>query len=365
MADMAALAALRLSRSRNVGPRTYARLLERYGDAEAALEALPEVAAGAGLKGVEAFPEADARAEIAAAERIGARMLRIGAPGYPQALAAIPDPPPVLWALGDPTLAARPCVAVVGARNASAAGRRMAGMLARGLGARGFVVASGLARGIDAAAHEAALETGTIAVMASGLDVVYPPEHAALAARIAQTGLVLSEAAMGEAPTARAFPRRNRIVSGLCAGVVLVEAAERSGSLITARMALEQGREALAVPGSPLDPRAAGCNAMIREGAALIRSTEDVIEALGAPAAAAPRRLAPRRAAERAVAPDPPDEDGVLTLLGPTPVSFDALVTASGLSARALSAALLDLELEGRAARLPGDMFARIATTSD
>ncbi|WP_333832595.1 DNA-processing protein DprA [Rubrimonas sp.] len=356
------MAALRLARSRNVGPRTFARLMARFGDAEAALDALPEIAAGAGLKGVEAFPEADALREIEAGARVGARFLIVGNAGYPAALAEIPDPPPVLWALGDPALAARPCVAVVGARNASASGRRMAGMLARGLGAQDFAVVSGLARGIDAAAHEAALETGTVAVLASGVDVIYPPEHDALAARIAEAGLILSEAAMGEAPTARAFPRRNRIVSGLSAGVVLVEAAERSGSLITARMALEQGREAMAVPGSPLDPRAAGCNALIREGAALIRSTEDVVEALGAPASRAPAArsaAAPARPVPAPAAAPAASGSALLDLLGSAPVAFDALAEASGLGARELSAALLDLELEGTVTRLPGDLFAR------
>ncbi len=337
----------------------------RFDGPDAALAALPALAAGAGRPDWAAAPEPAVEAELAAAARAGAAMLRLGGPGYPEALAAIPDPPPLLWALGDPRLAANPCVAVAGARNASASGLRLAAMLAEGLGAAGWVVVSGLARGIDRAAHEAALPTGTVAVMAGGVDVVYPPEHAALAGAIAAQGLMLSEAPMGEAPVARSFPRRNRIVAGLSAGVVLVEAAERSGSLITARLALEQGRDAMAVPGSPLDPRAAGCNALIREGAALIRSAADVIEALGAPrdrplpAAQAPLAPAPRTAADA----DPPGgadaaEARVAALLGPTPVAFDTLARAAGLSAEALAATLLDLDLQGRIARLPGDMVA-------
>lgn len=367
----AAVAWLRLARSRNVGPRTFAKLIARFGSPAAALEALPEVAAGAGLKGYEAAPMADVEAELRAARRAGARLLRLGAADYPPMLAEIADPPPVLWALGDPTLAARPCVAVVGARNASASGMRLAGMLARELGTAGHVIASGLARGIDRAAHEAALPTGTVAAMAGGVDVVYPPENAALAARIAAEGLMLSESPMGEQPTARSFPRRNRIVSGLSAGVVLVEAAERSGSLITARMALEQGREAMAVPGSPLDARAAGCNALIREGAALIRSAADVIEALGTPRVQAVRRaMAPLwqgpaapDAQRAAAAPAPRGDaaaDRVLGLLGTAPVAFDDLAAAAGMAPATLSAVLLDLELDGAVERRPGDLIVRL-----
>lgn len=364
------LAWLRLARSRNVGPRTFAKLLARFGTAARALGALPEIAAGAGLKGYEAAPLAMVETEWEAAARCGATLLRLGADGYPVALADIPDPPPVLWARGDLALAARPCVAVVGARNASASGQRLAAMLARDLGAAGWVVVSGLARGIDRAAHEAALPTGTVAVLAGGVDTVYPPEHAGLAAQVAAQGLLLSEAPMGEQPTARSFPRRNRIVSGLSAGVVLVEAAARSGSLITARMALEQGREAMAVPGSPLDARTEGCNALIREGAALIRSAADVIEALGTPRMGDQRRpMAPIwQAINR---PSPPDQpraatgtdtaaERLLSLLGPTPIAFDDLAASAGLSAAALSGLLLDLELDGRIERHPGDRIALV-----
>jgi DNA processing protein len=361
--DAGGFAWLRLARSRNVGPRTFAKLITRFGTAEAALRALPDIAAGAGLGPYEAAPPEAVEAELAAGARVGARLIRLGEADYPAALTEIADPPPVLWARGDLAQAQGRCVAVVGARNASASGMRLAAMLARDLGAAGFTVVSGLARGIDRAAHEAALATGTVAVVAGGVDVVYPPENAALMASIAERGLVLSEAPIGEQPTARSFPRRNRIVSGLSEGVVLVEAAARSGSLITARMALEQGREAMAVPGSPLDARAEGCNALIREGAALIRSAADVIEALGAPRSLP---LAPRRAVASvgapAPAPSPPpgaEAGHVLGLLGPTPIGFDALAAAAGLSAAALSAALLDLELDGRIERRPGDLIAR------
>ncbi len=280
--DAGRLAWLRLARSRNVGPRTFRRLMARFSSVAQALEALPDLAGGAGLRDYVPASEDDAAREMAAAERRGARMLCLGAPDYPALLAEIADAPPLLWTLGDAALALRPCVALVGARNASALGRKMAATLARDLGAAGWVVVSGLARGVDRAVHEAALETGTIAALAGGVDTVYPPENAALTAQIAAQGLLLSEAPMGETPVARSFPKRNRIVSGLSSGVVLVEAAERSGSLITARCAAEQGREAMAVPGSPLDARASGCNALIREGATLIRSADDVLEALSA-----------------------------------------------------------------------------------
>ncbi len=359
---------LRLSRSGGVGPRTFVKLMTRFGSAAEALEALPEIAARAG-RAAEAADQTAVEAEIEAAALTGARLLRLGEPAYPEALAEAPDAPPCLWAMGASAVAGARCVAIVGARNASAAGRRLAAALARDLGAAGWTVVSGLARGIDAAAHEAALETGTVAAMAGGVDVPYPPENAGLAGAIAERGLLLSEASMGERPTARSFPRRNRIVSGLSAGVVLVEAAERSGSLITARFALEQGREAMAVPGSPLDPRAAGCNRLIRDGAALIRSAEDVIEALGTPRARTLRRAtaglwreSPESGAPPAEAAPAPEPDGdaarVAALLGPTPVAFDALCRSAGLSPAALSAALLELDLDGRIERLAGDLIA-------
>jgi DNA processing protein len=302
-------------------------------------------------------PDRDAAAaEWRAAGAAGARALLLGAPDYPPLLATISDPPPLLWALGDPALAARPVVALVGARNASALGARMAARLAGELGDMGFVVASGLARGIDAAAHRAALGKGTISVEASGIDVVYPPENAGLAAEIAAQGLRLSEMPPGHEPRPQDFPRRNRIVSGLALGVVVVEGALRSGSLITARDALDQGREVMAVPGSPMDPRAGGCNALIREGATLVRDAADIAEALGARGAAMPaaRPSAP-------VSRDFPEgsEGRLLGLIGPVPVAEDLLIREMGQPAATVSAALLDLELAGRVQRHPGGMVSR------
>jgi DNA processing protein len=251
-----------------------------HGSAEAALAALPGVARAAGVEDYRPCPAGVAEAELAAGRAAGARLLLHGRPGYPAALLDLPDAPPALWALGDPGLLARPALALVGARNASSLGLRMARALARDLGAAGQVIVSGLARGVDAAAHEAALEHGTIAVMAGGVDVLYPSENAALARRIDDAGLRLSEQPMGAVPRARHFPARNRIIAGLARAVVVVEAAARSGSLITARTALDQGRDVLAVPGHPFDARAAGCNALIRDGAPLVRGAEDVLETL-------------------------------------------------------------------------------------
>jgi DNA processing protein len=272
---------LRLVRSRRVGPATYLRLMAEHGHAEAALAALPDIARDAGVDAYAPCPEAVAAAELKAARRLGATLLCLGDAGYPEALSRIPDAPPILWALGDPALLHRPSVAIVGTRNASALGARMTRHLARDLGEAGFVVVSGLARGIDALAHHAALETGTIAVQAGGLDILYPAENAELAGRIGKTGLRLSEMPFGLQPQGRHFPRRNRIVSGLAQAVIVVEAAARSGSLITARCALDQGREVMAVPGHPLDSRASGANILLRDGATLVRSAADVVEALG------------------------------------------------------------------------------------
>jgi len=291
---------LRLIRSPRVGPATFLRLMGEHGSAAAALDALPGIARAAGVMDYTPCPADRARDELDRGRRIGAEPLFLGSPDYPAPLAAISDPPPVLWAQGRPARRAalldRPAVALVGARNASSLGLRMARKLAEGLAAHGLVVVSGLARGIDTVAHGAALDGGTIAVMAGGVDVVYPPENDALAAAIADRGLRLSEQPCGLQPQARHFPRRNRLIAGLAQAVVVVEAAEGSGSLITARDALDQGREVLAVPGHPMDARAGGCNLLIREGARLIRGVEDVIEALGASVAPARSPDRPARA---------------------------------------------------------------------
>ncbi|WP_324329601.1 DNA-processing protein DprA [Paracoccus solventivorans] len=268
---------LRLIRSRRVGPATFHRLIAEHGSAAAALDALPGIAAAAGIRGYEPCPPGVARAELAAGARAGARLLRTRGPHYPPLLATISDAPPVLWLRGRVEALHRPAGAVVGARNASSLGLRMARHLAAGLAEAGLVVAAGLARGIDTAAHQASCAQGTIAVMAGGIDVIYPAENRALADRICDLGCLLTEQPPGVEPVARHFPARNRIVSGISAAVVVIEAACRSGSLITARLAGEQGREVMAVPGHPLDARASGCNALIRDGATLVRNAEDVL----------------------------------------------------------------------------------------
>jgi DNA processing protein len=354
--DAARLDWLRLVRSARVGPVTFIRLIREHGSAAAALEALPAMAAAAGAAGYVPASRGSVEAEWRAAEAAGARPLLLGAADYPPLLATIGDPPPLLWAMGDPALAARPAVALVGARNASALGVRMASQLARELGAMGIVVASGLARGIDAAVHRAALATGTIAAQAGGIDEIYPMENAGLAAEIAAGGLRISEMPMGHAPRPQDFPRRNRIVSGLALGVVVIEGALRSGSLITARNALDQGREVMAVPGNPLDARAGGCNALIRDGAILVRSAADVAEALAA-------SLPAPRAAARVPAPAPVPEAGgtgvagrLVALLGPTPVAEDMLIRDLDAPAASVAAALLELEMGGRVLRHPGGL---------
>ena len=359
---------LRLIRSRRVGPATFFRLLDEHGGARAALDALPGIARGAGIKDCVLCPLDSARREIDAAARAGARMVCHGSPDYPPALAGIPDPPPVLWAIGRAELTHRPAIALVGARNASSLGQRMARKLAEGLGHHGFTLVSGLARGVDAVAHAATLDTGTIAVLAGGVDILYPTENADLGAEIGRRGLRLSEQPMGLQPQARHFPRRNRIISGLSRAVVVVEAAEGSGSLITARDALDQGREVLAVPGHPLDPRAAGCNALIREGARLVRDVADIVEALETtlelplpatqPAPRSPSPTPPRRP------PPVPDALGlhrlILDRLGPSPLAEDQLIRDLALPAATLAPAILFLELEGRIERQPGGLLARI-----
>ncbi|WP_209426331.1 DNA-processing protein DprA [Pararhodobacter sp. SW119] len=362
---------LRLIRSRRVGPSTFQRLIAEHGTAAAALDALPGIAGAAGIDSYTPCPRDTVLRERDAAARAGAVMLCLGAPDYPPALAGIPDAPPVLWAVGRRELGQRPAVALVGARNASSLGQRMARKLAEGLGEHGFVLVSGLARGVDAVAHTATLTTGTIAVLAGGVDILYPTENAPLGTDIGHQGLRISEQPMGLQPQARHFPRRNRLISGLSRAVVVVEAAEGSGSLITARDALDQGREVLAVPGHPLDARAAGCNALIRDGARLIRDVADILEALEtplqlqleSPAVSPPAHRAPPPAA----APRParaPDALGlhrqILDRLGPSPLAEDQLIRDLALPAATLAPAILFLELDGRIERQPGGLLARI-----
>lgn len=369
------LAWLRLARTESVGPITFHQLVRRFGSAAEALAALPSLAQRGGrLVALRLYTVAQAEAEIAAHARLGARLIAWGEPDYPPRLAALDDAPPLIGVIGDPALLAAPCVALVGARNASVNGRRFAEALARDLGAAGFRVVSGLARGIDAAAHHGALDSGTVAVVAGGADVVYPPEHAKLQAEIGTRGAVVAESPLGTQPHARHFPRRNRIISGLSLGVVVVEAAHKSGSLITARYAAEQGREVFAVPGSPLDPRCRGTNGLLRDGAHLVETAEDVAGVLRSlpglgPLAADPtpghRPDPPTRAENQASsstggADRDPDATraAVLEMLDPHPVAVDELVRRCQLSPAALMTALLELELAGRVLRHPGNRVA-------
>ena len=351
-----AFARIRLLRSPNVGPSTYAHLLARYGDAVAALEALPELAGRAG----RAYAPVDRRrvaSEIAALRKAGGRYLFHDSDDYPPLLACTDSAPPILTVRGDAGLMQRPCVAIVGARNASAAAVRIARDFAHGLAEAGFVVVSGLARGIDGAAHAGALAAGgaaTIGVIASGIDIAYPPEHAALQERIATEALLLAEQPPGAEPLARHFPARNRIIAGLAAGTVVVEAAPKSGSLITARLAGEAGREVMAVPGSPLDARSHGCNQLIRDGAVLVQCVQDVVELLSA-FDGTPRTVLRDSVfdwsvavAEREITADVSD------LLTTAPVGVDELVRQSGGSVTAVQLALLELEIAGRLVRHAG-----------
>ncbi len=341
---------IRLIRSRRVGPVTFIRLIREHGSAAAALEALPDVAAASGEENYEPFGHENALAEFTAAKATGARLLCLGEADYPEMLSAIDDPPPVLWMLGDQAIFNRPAVALVGARSASSAGLRMARRLASDLSDAGYAVVSGLARGIDGAAHASALKGGTIAVQAGGVDNIYPQENTDIANAILEHGTRLSEMPMGLQPQARHFPRRNRIISGLSAAVVVIEGAARSGSLITARDALDQGREVMAVPGSPLDGRSAGCNMLIRDGATLIRSAEDIIEVI--------QKVEPEPDAD----PLPADtlaedlSERIMEMMSVTPVPEDQLIRMLGCPTRHITSALSLLELEQRIVREPGGL---------
>ena len=353
---------IRLIRTETVGPVTFRQLLDRYGTVSDAIAALPDLAAKGGRRGKLRIPSrADAEREIAAARASGAEAVAWCEAVYPRLLAALDDAPPILFVRGALHLLDRPAVAVVGARNASANGRRFAETLSRGIGATGLVVVSGLARGIDTAAHGGALDSGTVAVMAGGVDVVYPPENEDLFAAIGERGVVVAESPVGTQPQARHFPRRNRIISGLSLGVVVVEAAIGSGSLITARLAAEQGREVMAVPGSPLDPRCRGANALIRDGATLIESANDVLSVL---AGLIKRPLSDRRswspeplfpAGGQAMEPNERARREVVEQLGPEPVSVDELIRQCHLSPPVVMTVLLELELAGRLDRHPGN----------
>ena len=354
-----AVARLRLIRSENVGPVTYRQLIGRFGTAARALDALPDLARRGGGRSMKVCEAAAAEAELAALAGFGAQAVFLGTADYPPLLAQSESAPPMLAVQGDTGLLERPAVAMVGARNASAAAVRFARGLAADLGDSGFVVVSGLARGIDAAAHEGALDGGTIAVIAGGIDVCYPPETAALQRRMGEEALVIAEMPFGTQPQARHFPRRNRIIAGLCAGTVVVEGALRSGSLITARLAAEAGREVMAIPGSPLDPRAQGCNQLIREGATLVQNAADIVEALsGFTAGSFRAQPAPPWEAPIALEAGDAEARTVEGLLSPTPVAVDELVRLSDLPSAVVAAVLLDLELGGRLARHAGGRVA-------
>lgn len=356
---------LRLYRSENVGPVTFFRLIDQFGSASSALAILPDLARrGGGRKPIAICSKAEAERECAAAEKIGARLLIPADPDFPAALPGL-ETAPLLYVQGRTALLQKTAIGIVGARNASAAGRRMAQMLAADLGAAGFAVVSGLARGIDAAAHEASLKSGTLAVMAGGVDIVYPPENERLYGRIRDEGALVSEMAPGTQPRAAHFPRRNRLISGLALGVVVVEAAIRSGSLITARFALEQGREVFAVPGSPLDARCHGPNRLIKDGAALVESAADITEVLG-DLLRRPLTEPGRRAFSAQPRPLPSEAEQaearrlVLESLGPTPVTVDEIIRQCQLSPAMVSLALLELELAGRLERHPGSRVSLI-----
>ncbi|MCV2880526.1 DNA-processing protein DprA [Actibacterium sp. XHP0104] len=368
------MAWLRLIRSRRVGSTTFHRLMGEHGSAEAALDALPDIARAAGVKDYSPCPRDLALREIEAGREAGARLVAFRSAAYPARLAEISDAPPLIWARGDLSLLMRPQIALVGARNASSLGTRMARSLAAGLGKAGLVCTSGLARGIDTAAHTAALDTGTIAVLAGGIDIIYPAENTDLARQIAERGLLLSEQPPGTTPQARHFPARNRIISGLAQAVIVIEAAARSGSLITARNALDQGREVLAVPGHPMDARASGCNMLIRDGATLVRGTDDVLEALTPIAPRPEPQPEPQRTLFQDIPEGPPRRSTrvadipalhaqILNRLGPSPLAEDQLIRDLNLPARQVAPELVTLELDGRIARQPGGMLAAIPAT--
>ena len=346
-------ARLRLARADRVGPVSFRQLLDRFGTALRALDALPDLVRKGGGHGYTLPDSNRIEAELAAGDRAGARLLVLGDPDFPAMLAALDPPPPLLWTRGDVALLSKEAVAIVGARIASAGGQRIARGLAQQLGEAGFVVVSGLARGIDAAAHAGSLPTGTVAVLGGGVDDVYPAENATLYDQIVEQGCVVSESPMGARAQARDFPRRNRIISGLSRGVIVVEAELRSGSLITARLAAEQGRDVFAIPGSPLDPRSRGPNELLRQGAILCEGIDDVrrafetLRTLREPPADNPF---PDDADDL----DPAFLDRVAALLSPTPTPRDEIARALGAPIGSVAAALLELSLAGRATLLPG-----------
>jgi DNA processing protein len=361
LADMASAAPpqdaidrIRLARTHRIGQVGYAQLIARFGSASAALAALPDLARKSGGSAPRPPAPDFIAAEFDRVRSLGGHYLFVDQPEYPALLRDAHGAPPVLIASGRTDLLARPAIAMVGARNASAAACRFARMLAADLGAAGVTVISGLVRGIDTAAHQGALATGTVGVIASGLDVTFPPENRALQQQLADEHLVLTEYPPGTEPLARQFPHRNRIIAWASIGTVVVEAAPRSGSLLTARLATEAGREVMAVPGSPLDPRAQGCNALIREGATLVQSAADVLEAISGMAQSLVRAPAVPPFAVPDVEPDDHARATITELLGPVPVAIDELVRQSGLSIAVVQTVLVELEITGRLERHAG-----------
>jgi DNA processing protein len=350
---------LRLIRSDNIGPRTFRELINHFGGAGEALKALPGLSKRGGGRDIRIFSREDAAREFASVKAHGATLIALGEGLYPARLAAIDDPPPLLIARGKLDILTCPMIAVVGSRNASAAGIKFAERIARDLAEAGYIIVSGLARGIDAAAHRGSLASGTVAVLAGGLNHVYPAEHESLVEQIVATGVALSEMPIDWEPRARDFPRRNRLISGLSAGVVVVEAAKRSGTLITARMAGEQGREVFAVPGSPLDPRAEGTNSLLKQGATLVTEAADVITAIE-PILERPLET-PAQEPDQMSQPgggEPGDDERtrIVSLLGPTPVTIDDLVRLSNCSPAIVRTVLLELEIAGRLERHGGSL---------
>lgn len=361
VSDQQLVDALRLIRSENVGPVTYHHLVSHYGTASRALEALPDLSRRGGRrKSVVLCSKADAEREIERASAFGVHWLLHGTPDYPSMLATIPDAPPVLLAFGNPTVwENKTTLGVVGARNASANGCAMARKLAYTLGQHGYVIASGLARGIDTAAHMGSLETGTVAVIAGGVDVIYPPENERLYQQIAEAGAIISEAPFGTAPIARHFPARNRIIAGMSTGVAVIEASLKSGSLITAHDALDYGRDIFAVPGSPLDPRCKGSNDLIRHGAVLTESAQDILDSLHGVQKSllresTPIRFTPAPATQLNEAELAGLRQELLVLLSPEPVTLDELLVQCQISPSSFYMILLELELAGRLTRHPG-----------
>lgn len=364
--DQQRLACLRLIRSENVGPVTFAQLINHYGGAEHALAALPDLAHKGGKRSIKVCPRERAEAELAAAEKHHAKPVFTIEPGYPSALANIPAPPPLVYIKGNASLFEKPSVAIVGARQASGAGTKLARMLAQDLASEGLVITSGLARGIDGAAHQAALEYGTVAVLAGGLDIIYPPEHERLHEQIAEQGCLLSEMPCGFQPRGQDFPRRNRLISGLSLGVVVIEAARRSGTLVTARYAVEQNKDVYAIPGHPLDPRSEGTNQLIKSGAMLVTSARDILEELApmlalrqttsdgfheqsAPSAPneARQNLSANTCTPQSASNSDQIRSRVLEALGPAPIDVDELCRATQFPARDINVALLELDLAG------------------